>query len=348
MVMEMAHSFLLYYQRLNRERQKILEIVDGRTYFPEKERKSRKIRYREIKNWLKTNGEVNEFYNLYGFDIVDSDISDYVPYEFFRVSRNRINNLNSVESQTAILRDKLKFYKHCRSYGIPTPEVFGYNEGGVWYDLSGDFQKKKDYLIKERTGECASWIRYCKTYEDLLNIDSLPRSGIICQERIQQCKEMSLINSLSINTLRIVTVYNNGHPYILSSILRIGCKKTGFVDNWAKGGIAIGINRHGGLKQYGFFKPGFGTKCERHPDSGIVFKQFNVPQYNLALDLAKKAHSTFGDIETIGWDIAITDKGPCFIEGNDNWEISLMQCCDKPLMKQWKHILSEFERIKPL
>ena len=31
------------------------------------------------------------------------------------------------------------------------------------------------------------------------------------------------------------------------------------------------------------------------------------------------------DIHSIGWDIAFTENGPIFIEGNDNWEITGIQ-----------------------
>ena len=31
-------------------------------------------------------------------------------------------------------------------------------------------------------------------------------------------------------------------------------------------------------------------------------------------------HSMLKDIHSIGWDIAIGENGPIFIEGNDNWE----------------------------
>ena len=30
-------------------------------------------------------------------------------------------------------------------------------------------------------------------------------------------------------------------------------------------------------------------------------------------------------IYSVGWDIAITENGPLFIEGNDNWELQAIQ-----------------------
>ena len=152
---------------------------------------------------------------------------------------------------------------------------------------------------------------------------------------------MDVLNPNAINTYRIVTVNKNGNTYLLSGILRVGTSKTGNVDNWAAGGLAIGVQKNGYLKEYGFFKPGFGLKINTHPDTNIKFAEFLAPQYKEAVELALKAHKFFYGIRAIGWDIAISDKGPVFIEGNDNWEISLNQACDRPLRKDWEEVISD-------
>ena len=146
---------------------------------------------------------------------------------------------------------------------------------------------------------------------------------------------MNELNSKSINTLRIVTVHSKGKIKVLSSLLRVGTSETGNVDNWAAGGLAIGIQNNGYLKKYGLYKPGHGLKISEHPDSKIEFEKYKVPMLNEAQDLAIKAHKFFYNVGAIGWDVAITDDGPIFIEGNDNFEITLMQACDRPLKKEW-------------
>lgn len=46
-------------------------------------------------------------------------------------------------------------------------------------------------------------------------------------------------------------------------------------------------------------------------------------------------HTFLPSIHSIGWDIAITKDGPCFVEGNDNWEVSLVQICSHGLAKEF-------------
>ena len=60
------------------------------------------------------------------------------------------------------------------------------------------------------------------------------------------------------------------------------------------------------------------------------------------MKLACRDHRRFYGIRTIGWDVANSNNGLVFIEGNDNWEISLNQACDTPLRKDWKEVISKF------
>ena len=109
------------------------------------------------------------------------------------------------------------------------------------------------------------------------------------------------------------------------------------MDNWAAGGLAIGIDATTGtLSKYGFYKPGFGTKSTSHPTTKVEFDGYEIPYIKEAISLAKKFHSYLNDIHSIGWDIAITENGPLIIEGNDNWEVSLVQICTHGLQKEFE------------
>ena len=151
---------------------------------------------------------------------------------------------------------------------------------------------------------------------------------------------MSILNAESVNTIRIVTIRENNEIKILSSVLRVGTSKSKNVDNWAAGGLCIEIDKNGVLTQYGYAKPKYGDKFEVHPDSKVKFKGFTIPYYDEVVNLVKKAHEKLYGIESIGWDVAVTQDGPVLIEGNDNWEISLMQI-NKGLKKEWKEFIKK-------
>lgn len=324
------------------EKGKIKNIVAMPTYNPEKEIKSNRIMRKELIDWQRRFHEINLFYKMYGLDVVSSDDRGFIDYRSFMETRNVANRVKTIESQAVLLRDKFLFYKFMKSCGMPVPEVFAVVDCGYLYDENmveiewESLKNEKDFFIKEIDGECASFVKHVKNYEELLEICKLEKNRkFILQRRLEQCAKMKEMNSGAINTLRIVTINKKGKVYVLTNLLRIGTSKTGSVDNWAAGGIAIGVNSNGYLKKWGYFKPGFGTKTSVHPDSKIVFEEFKVPQYENALKTACDAHRLFYGLRAIGWDVAISEEGPMFIEGNDNWEISLQQVCDRPLKKDW-------------
>lgn len=106
--------------------------------------------------------------------------------------------------------------------------------------------------------------------------------------------------------------------------------------------MAIGIDVDNGcLMKYGFYKPGFGGKTDCHPITHVKFEGYKIPYLDEAIQQAKFFHSFFKDIHSIGWDIAILENEVCFIEGNDNWEISLHQGCTHGLKKEFDNYLCD-------
>lgn len=347
--MELRNMLKKGYQ-LHQERKRIKsavaqapQIANMPSYYPEKRIKSYDTKLKENIEWAKKYGEANEYYTLYGLDVEGSDASEYVDYYSFMVSRNKKNQIEKWGgSQTVLLRDKFLFYKYMQSNGMPVPEVFAIMIEGRIFDTKFNeievcrIENEKDYFVKDIDGECASFVKHINTFDDFLTIKERVSSGsFILQRRIFQSKEMSRLNPTAINTLRIVTINKNGTPYVLTALLRVGTSKTGSVDNWAAGGLAIGIEENGYLKEYGYYKPVHGLKADVHPDTKIKFSEYKVPMLNEALKAACEAHKAFYGLRAIGWDVAISEDGPIFVEGNDNFEITLQQVCDRPLKIAW-------------
>lgn len=151
-------------------------------------------------------------------------------------------------------------------------------------------------------------------------------SAFIVQNRLKQHPELSYLYPNALNTLRVVSVIYQGQVVIIGTLLRLGANGS-VVDNWAHGGVAIGVKDDGKLNEWALFKPGYGTKTDRHPNSGVVFKDYQLPYWNEVIDLVKTAHWKLKEIGTIGWDIAITEDGPVIIEGNDDYDGALLQAC---------------------
>lgn len=157
----------------------------------------------------------------------------------------------------------------------------------------------------------------------------------LLQEKIKQHEAISRLNPTSVNTIRIVTTKYNDAVNVLSVVIRIGTSSDKVVDNAATGGTYVAIDEAGRLQKYGYYHPGMGTKAAIHPVSNVTYLGYQIPYWDEVIRLVKNAHEIVPDINTIGWDVAITDKGPILIEGNDNYEISIMQDADCGLKKKW-------------
>ena len=166
------------------------------------------------------------------------------------------------------------------------------------------------------------------------------------QRFIIQHPAMNSLHPQSVNTIRMTTVRSpkDGQAHALLASLRVGTGDS-IVDNFAQGGLVVKVNMETGyLERYGIYKPMYGRKTgdgttvfkeEEHPDSHIVFAEFKIPYFHEAVQQAEYYHSMLPSLHSIGWDIAIGEDGPIFVEGNDNWEITLHQTYKGGLRKEF-------------
>lgn len=319
------------------------------SYYPELPRKGKMARIWDNICWAAKYMEANEFYCLYGLDIKGSALANYMDYRAFFDSRNESNRVGNPNSQITLLRDKFLFFHYMRNFNFPVPDVFALYKQGVLYDANlqplsdENLKEATEYFVKSIDGECADFVKHIDNYDAYQRVKAEfdPKGMYLFQWGVYQSQAMNAINPGCINTYRIVTVNKDGNPYVFAAGLRVGTKQSGNVDNWAAGGLFIGINDEGKLCKYGFYKPRYGYKAEIHPDTGVKFEGLVAPDYDRAMRLALEAHRKFYGVRSIGWDIAITEDGPVFIEGNDNWEISLMQAGCGPMRDRWQKVIVE-------
>lgn len=336
------------------------ELYKHQSYFPEfeKNRKSsRKIFWEQVRNVLKYNSP-DLFYFPYGLDVKPKEeCKKYLHYNYFNKHRDSLNFSSKVNC-TCILRDKMLFNIFADGIGIKTPTNVMYASNGKLYD----FQSKKEVSAKDlsrygqRTlfcklvdGECGKGIfklefdgvdyyidgKKCNEEDAYRHLTS---GRYLAQEVIQQHPAMSSLHPQSVNSMRIVTVKSvkDGIIRVWPSMLRMGTGKS-IVDNTSQGGVYAGIDfATGKMKKWGFYKPQFGLKTDQHPDSGIAFCDFEIPFLKEVREQAIYFHSMLPDMQSVGWDIAICEDGPVFIEGNDNWEINGPQICNGGLKELYE------------
>lgn len=139
---------------------------------------------------------------------------------------------------------------------------------------------------------------------------------LLIEEHIKSVPELAQFHPSSLNTLRLITMRKpDGSLYLDRAVIRMGVNNSN-VDNWSAGGVCVKINDDGTLDEYGHFKDISKYPCKTHPDSNIEFKGFAIPQYHEAVQMVLKAHSKVKRINGMGWDVAISPRGPIIIEMN--------------------------------
>ena len=333
-------------------------FFNSESYFPELPGKSRFRVFLELLGHIFKYGSIEWHYFSYGFDIKGlRNQSEYLDDSWFLWKSSILNTVLPEKDKTCILRDKQLFSDLLSVWGFDSPRIIGRLEGPSMDRslLKRVVSTNGDYFLKPLDGQCGQGIIEVSVsdgkclingasaqQEELSNrIEKLVQKGsYLIQERIRQHPVVNALYDKSINTIRLLTVFDRRNKTVvpLSAILRVGVNGN-VVDNWAMGGLVVGIDLDTGrLREWGYYKHGKGTKTKSHPNSGVPFLGVEIPFWDEVITKAKALHHHLLPIFVIGWDIAVTPDGPVFIEGNDNMEVSLNQAADKGL----KHEMYSF------
>lgn len=313
-------------------------------------------------------------YWMYGFyNLSRTEQDKYINYESFRRTRNKLNFKPNATFTTrdrynylCILRDKFLFGRFLTSLNFPVVKDYFILDGkrnelksiskafNISSNESLDNLTKYNFdgICKIISGECGKGVFHIKCSDGKLSGEVendiqlkklIGNSQFLIQERIIQHPLLNNIYPNSINTMRLITILgSDGIVRTLPATIRFGTQGR-TVDNWAMGGLAVAVSSDGILLGNGHYEFPVNNKMteSHHPDTNIRFDGFKIPYYKQAVEMAKDLHLYLYGIPCIGWDIAFTESGPVFIEGNDNFEITLNQCVHGGLKNQWKEAIGK-------
>lgn len=350
---------------------KINKIVNRISYYDDKyERKSKFKRWMDNFIWLIKKGELNEYYNSWGLDVKDfrnpDDFLSNLEFSRLRDSGNQKNveQASADFNYIAILRDKYIFSEFLKDTigkeHVVINEAFLSNneaylvENKKWISLTELVDIYDEIVYKATSDTFGNGIFFVlkngddflvngekKSKTELLNI--LSKGNYIAQKVIKQHESIRKFGTKSVNTIRIITIRGkSGNIGTFNAFLRISADKDSLVDNRAKGGFAIGIDLdRGTLFEDGMTHEGFNGISREHPISKITFLDYQLPYWEEIKELVVLAHKQMYTIQSIGWDVAITENGPILLEGNDDFEIGGPQDTYGGLKNKWHQLVNE-------
>lgn len=320
-------------------------------------------RFKQMKQTYIGEQECSFFYvidYIFAFIIHGASISDYFAYGFYKLRFNgrkeyitypkfhKIQNVcNPVKQNREICRNKVNFNNRFSSF-----------LGRDWIDISISnldefisFINRHDIIfIKEITGyRGIGTTKYItkeiknpeKLYKDL---QADKNTHYIAEEKITQVQELADFHPYSINTIRIVTVYDDvaDKVYFMNARLRMGNKKN-CVDNFHFDGICANIDiATGVINTIGYDK--HNKTYIFHPETGKQIIGSKIPYWSDCKTFAEKAARHIPEVRYVGWDIVIKENGDSILlEGNDNADHDIQQLYNKGLWKEYKAIIKELK-----
>ena len=99
---------------------------------------------------------------------------------------------------------------------------------------------------------------------------------------------------------------------------RWGTSASGPVDNVSSGGLCSLVDLATGALGPAVGRPRGPRRVEHdvHPDTGQRITGLRVPDWGGVRRLALELMEAFPDVEHVGWDLCVTDRGPLVVEGN--------------------------------
>ena len=211
---------------------------------------------------------------------------------------------------------------------VKQPGVVAKRINGYWYDAAG-----------QRIPEEEGWKRIIETPACFAKVarDSCGGSGVwylsseeekqrfrgtagrqkadyIFQLPVKQHPLISAIYPHAINTIRVISLLRRDDVKIYSMVIRMGRGKM-IVDNLTSGGMSCGITQDNRLKRWAYSSKG--ERCDKHPDTGMVFEGYELPSMDKVRKIVKENHSALPHFRLMSWDFAIDEEGdPVLIEVN--------------------------------
>ena len=279
------------------------------------------IAQRGKKSYLKM--LLDTYYSVLKYGI---GLTDYLNYEFYKKDKKTRKTYAGIKIQDIF-------------YETVSPSIYK-KRYTMKPDFLEDFKKytKRDFIVPERCTieEFKSFINrhevfMSKPYDGLGGADVEKKhtkeieniaeyyhycknNRIFLEEVIKQHNELNRLCSASCNTIRIMTFNNKGKAEILWAGLRIG-NGINSVDNFHAGGMATEIDLETGK----LLKPALDKDLREfiyHPTTKVQFEGFEIPYFNEVKKMVCEAALESDKILVVGWDVAITEKGPVIIEGN--------------------------------
>ena len=268
---------------------------------------------------------------------------DYVMRYELKGAFHNLMHLRDVTAKSSVntkqdLTEKLRFARKCRSNGVDSPEVLvRVDRGGKLVPETWKKRglPKRNLFIKPARGKggrgCERWAYVAGGYEGpngriLTETELIAhiarqaelRGRYLIQECLTNHPDLTGL-SHGLTSLRITSCRNEHDGFeVTNATLKFSFSSGSAVDNFHQGGGVARVAVDSGL-----VGPASDSWSKRpcvwhqvHPLTGAQIEGRHLPLWPETVAMVERAHALFPDRVMLGFDVAITDRGPVIIEGN--------------------------------
>ena len=354
---------------------KMLDYALNSTYYYKSLALKSKFRvYCELLKWYYKYCERNKMYFAWGLNEKGKLLSDYMSRKEFLKIKSKVErfllDLNCISSLNydVVTKDKFVTNSFLSANNIPCIPHYGVVIRGVFYCIDNSeinnldsLLDKEELVFKDITLEFSDgFILYQKRdgcilkngkETSLFEVKKILNNGVwLVQKKLSSHKSLRMINDSALNTTRIVTIRDKNGPVYLTGFQAFA-RNGAVTDSGSGGSIYVGIDiKKECLKEYGLYNTGdpVCTFLNKHPDSGITFKDYKIPFLKEAIQLCIKAHNLLYNNFIIGWDVAITDDGLFIVEANEKPGMKVVQSldggCRRKILDCYQNIVCKGEK----
>ena len=251
---------------------------------------------------------------------------DYKIAEMYRLNDSqRATQITRGISNSIVARMNDKKFWHFFDNKTEFNQLFSAQVKRGWLNLleasEEDFAKflegRGDIICKPIDGSSGQGILKCtpEEYGDPKALyQRLREAGIgIVEDKVIQHPAIAALCPTSVNTIRVATLLGDKKEGIVYAYIRIGNGKV--MDNVDCGGMAAPVDIETGVIT-GVGANKAGETYEIHPMTGTKIPGTQIPYWEDVKTMCLNAMHVVPQVRFVAWDVAITEDGPVFIEGN--------------------------------
>ena len=295
---------------------------------------------------------------LFSFLFQGASLKDYFAYGFFKMRPcgrrefityrrfHRIMRICNDQRMIKVFRDKSEFSTVFNEYIFQ--EQLDLN-ASTQEEFCSFFEKHQEIFVKEVMGFRGNAVKMYSLSEcsddDLYNhLKSKSNGHYIAESRLIEHHALAEFHPASVNTLRLVTVYDNKTDVVhfMSARIRIG-NLGNHVDNFHFEGIGANIDIDSGI----ISSVGYNADDDEfvfHPMTGKQIIGFQIPNWPECKAFVEKCARVITSVRYVGWDVVpLEDGGFSLIEGNDNADHDFQQMHYHGMWPEYKELLKQLK-----